>query len=224
MKLSKNKLNQIIQEEYNRMLQEQTDPSQDQLTKLGVWDRQRFAPPWLDQFTPATAPMHAKGKWPQGLAQGAYGKIDPSGQGIEEAYPDPETGEYVGRSRPLINQELRNISRGTAHPDHPGWETMPGTDYMIPGYISSAAAEEDAQELDPRALDPENIAHTRFYAPVDPYTPGPSRPAYGYTPINPRSTREAEKGRRGMPGRGQNRFDESLARQIEQYIYKTLKG
>lgn len=145
------------------------------------------------------------------LLEQGYEIEHPSGLGYEEIGSSP-SGAIVGQSRPYSNEQLRNLSLGQ-HQNMTLYE---------PGTWQQDVLEQDAMNLDyPGELNYKGLSASD---PVPPYTPGPARPTYGYTPLRPRTELEMDTGRMGSPGRGQNRFDELLTRQIERYIYKTLRG
>jgi len=182
MKITKNKLNQIIQEEYERMLFEQ------QPSGVGTWKAQ-----------------------PRRLV-------------------DPKTGHLIGStSKDVADEEARSASLGSFEHSPPGLDPY-GRDNPA-SRADYEAGEEDIGWIDATGAEypvDSPATNVQGFAPrgSGAYTPSPARgPSFGYTPISAKTDREREHGVRGMQGVGANRrFNESLARQVERYIYKTLRG
>jgi hypothetical protein len=187
MKITKQRLNQIIQEEYDRILLEQG------------------------------------GVGPYIAGDNVYATEHPSGLGYEQGTVD-RAGNIIGSSQPYTDEDLRDISlysgmKRTRDPDFPD------------EYLSSDSVDDillDAA-LEEAGYRDQTGAHVPWGYPIAPqlsraYTPSPARIAHGYTPVRPRTLDDAEFGVPGMQGRGYNRQNESLTRQIERYVKNKKRG
>jgi len=208
MKLSKRKLNQIIQEEYNRMLQEQLSPRSQQSSDFRrSWGEEQQRRGDIENINRQEAYASAVGG---GDPEYGHAIVDKAQYGPGR-FANPRHGADQGAHSGLDTDTIQ----GEFGRDYDHTEMRLGQ-YALPGHHRFQPSHPGHPEYQPPA--------PRVYKP----DPPPSPDEQLYDALSDETSRPGFLNSLardlGWKPKIKDTFRESLARQIERYIYESLKG